>query len=107
MNGWHLQDLIPGLYLALLALLLGRALRRWFAPVPRRVFAAFGVVLVLLLGPVLVGGKILLPVEILTRTPPWRVLRPARPPIANRLQLDLVAQITPALALVRREVRAG
>src|SRR4051812_38451128 len=107
MNGWHPEDLIPGLYVALLALLLGRALRRWFDPVPRRVFAAFGVVLLLLLGPVLVGGKILLPVEILTRTPPWRVLRPARPALANRLQLDLVSQITPALALVRREVREG
>ncbi|HEV7517649.1 MAG TPA: hypothetical protein VGR07_15220, partial [Thermoanaerobaculia bacterium] len=107
MNGWHLKDLIPGLYVALLALLLGRVLRRWFDPIPRRVWAAFGGVLLLLLGPVLAGGRILLPVEILTRTPPWRVLRPARPEIANRLQLDLVSQITPALALVRREVRAG
>jgi hypothetical protein len=107
MNGWHLNDLVPGLYVALLALLLGRGLRRWFDPVPRRVFAAFGVVLLLLLGPVLVGGKVLLPVEILTRTPPWQVLRPARPALANRLQLDLVSQITPALALTRREVRAG
>ena len=107
MNGWHLQTLLPGLYVALLAGLLGRALRRWFDPLPGRVLAAFGVVLLLLLGPVLVGGRILLPVEILTRVPPWRVLRPARPVLANRLQLDLVSQITPALALVRRQVRAG
>jgi hypothetical protein len=107
MNGWHLSDLIPGLYTALLALLLGRALRRWFDPLPGRVAAVFGIVLLALLGPVLVGGKILLPVEILTRTPPWRTLRPARPALANRLQLDLVSQITPALALTRREVKAG
>jgi hypothetical protein len=107
MNGWHLTDLAPGLYVLLLALLLGRVLARWFDPVPRRVCAAFGLVLLLLLGPVLLGGRILLPVEILTRTPPWRVLRPARPALANRLQLDLVSQITPALALVRRAVKAG
>ena len=107
MNGWHLSDVLPGLYVALSGLLLDRALRRGFDPVPRRVFAVFGIVLLALLGPVLVGGKILLPVEILTRTPPWRVLRPVRPELANRLQLDLVSQITPALALVRRQVKAG
>jgi hypothetical protein len=107
MNGWHLSNFVPGLYVALLALLLGRALRRWFDPLPGRVAAVFGIVLLALLGPVLVGGRILLPVEILTRTPPWRTLRPARPALANRLQLDLVSQITPALALTRREIRAG
>jgi hypothetical protein len=107
MHGWHLSDLLPGLYVALLALLMARGLRRWFDPVPPAILAGFGVVLALLLGPVLLGGKVLLPVEILTRMPPWRVLRPAQPFLANRLQLDLVAQITPALALVRRQVGAG
>ncbi|HTQ79242.1 MAG TPA: hypothetical protein VMM92_04540 [Thermoanaerobaculia bacterium] len=107
MNGWHLADLLPGLYVALLAWLLGRVLRRWFDPLPARIAAIFGLVLLVLLGTVLLGGQILLPVEILTRMAPWRILRPAEPALANRLQLDLVSQITPALALVRRAVRAG
>jgi hypothetical protein len=107
MHGWHVSDLLPGLYVAFLALVLDRVLRRWFEPVPRRVQAVFALVLLLLFGSVLVGGRILLPVEILTRTAPWRVLRPARPEIANRLQLDLLSQITPALALSRREVKDG
>ncbi len=114
MNGWHFLwaggwgpgDLLPGLYLAVLAGLLGWVLRRWFDPVPLRVWGVAGVVLLALLGPVLIGGQVLVPTEILSRVTPFERLEPP-PERANRLQLDLVSQITPSLALTRRAVREG
>lgn len=94
--------LLPGLYLAFLATVLGWALRRFWDPVPLRVGAAFGVVLLLLLGPALFGGRVLLPLDILPGiAPPGPEVR------GNPLQLDLVTQIVPAMAQVRREVAAG
>ncbi|HEY9422175.1 MAG TPA: hypothetical protein VIW92_12230 [Thermoanaerobaculia bacterium] len=56
---------LPGLYLGLLAFLLAWALRRWWDPVPVRVWGAFALVLVALFGPSLFLGKVLLPVDIL------------------------------------------
>jgi hypothetical protein len=95
-------NLLPGLYLAFLAVLLGWALRRFWDPVPLRVWAVFGLVLILLLSPALFGGKVLLPLDILPGiAPPGSEIR------GNPLQLDLVTQIVPAMAQVRREVGAG
>ncbi|HEY8019780.1 MAG TPA: hypothetical protein VIH93_01685, partial [Thermoanaerobaculia bacterium] len=107
MTPWSPSDLLPALYLALLGWLLARALRRWLDPVPGRIWAVFALVLAVLLGPVLAGGQVLLPLEILTRQAPFAVLRMDLPHLANRLQLDLITQIAPALALVRHALRAG
>lgn len=96
------MNLLPGLYLAFLAVLLGWALRRFWDPVPLRAWAAFGFVLVLLLGPALFGGQVLLPLDILPGiAPPGTEVR------GNPLQLDLVTQIVPAMAQVRRGMGAG
>ena len=93
---------LPGLYLVFLAALLGWALRRFWDPVPWRVWAVFGLVLLLLLGPALFGGKVLLPLDILPG------LAPSESEVrGNPLQLDLVTQIVPAMAQVRREMGAG
>jgi hypothetical protein len=97
--------LLPGLYLALLAFLLDRALRRWWDPVPARVWGVFAVLLLILFGPALFLGKVLLPVDILPG-----VVMPEKAraiPRGNPLQLDLVTQIVPLQAAVRRQVRAG
>ncbi|MBW8876688.1 MAG: YfhO family protein [Acidobacteria bacterium] len=96
---------LPGLYLALLAFLLARALRRWWDPVPVRVWAVFGLVLVILFGPALFLGRVLLPADIL----PWvRTPEAMRtPPAGNTLQLDLVTQIVPWEAEVRRALKDG
>ena len=100
------MSLLPGLYLALLALLLGWALRRWWDPVPLRVWAVFGAVLLLLLAPVLFGGKVLLPLDILAGISPEGGARPARVQ-GNPLQSDLVTQVVPTLTQVRRALAAG
>jgi len=96
---------LPGLYLALLTFFLARTLRRWWDPVPIRVWAVFGMIVVILFGPALFLGKVLLPADILPwlRTPEaMRAL-----PEGNPLQLDLVTQVVPLQAEVRREVAAG
>jgi hypothetical protein len=96
---------LPGLYLTLLALLLALALRRWWDPVPVRVWGAFGGIVIILFGPALFLGKVLLPVDIL----PWlRTPEEMRTPAeGNPLQLDLVTQIVPLQAEVRRALGAG
>jgi len=97
--------LLPGLYLALLAFLLDRALRRWWDPVPARVWGAFGLVLVILFGPALFLGKVLLPADILPGVAQPEEAR--KPPQGNVLQNDLVTQVVPLQSQVRREVRTG
>src|SRR5436305_207506 len=97
--------LLPGLYLALLAFLLDRALRRWWEPVPARVWGVFGVVLLILFGPALFLGRVLLPVDILPGVAQPEDARKA--PQGNVLQNDLVTQVVPLQAQVRREVRTG
>src|SRR5436305_996532 len=97
--------LLPGLYLALLAFLLDRALRRWWEPVPARVWGVFGVVLLILFGPALFLGRVLLPADILPGVAQPEEARKA--PQGNVLQNDLVTQVVPLQAQVRREVRTG
>jgi hypothetical protein len=97
--------LLPGLYLALLAFLLDRALRRGWDPVPARIWGVFGAVLLVLFGPALFLGKVLLPADIL---PGVVMPENARAlPQGNPLQLDLVTQIIPLQAQVRRQIRTG
>jgi hypothetical protein len=97
--------MLPGLYLALLAFLLDRALRRWWDPVPARIWGVFAVLLLILFGPALFAGKVLLPVDILPGVALPEDARKA--PEGNPLQLDLVTQIVPLQAQVRRQIRAG
>lgn len=96
---------LPGLYLAVLATALAYALRRWWDPVPARVWAVFGLLVLILFGPALFLGKVLLPGDILPGVVP--VERVGADPQGNVLQQDLVTQITPWQAQVRRAVRAG
>jgi hypothetical protein len=97
--------LLPGLYLALLAFLLDRALRRWWDPVPVRVWGAFALVLLILFGPALFLGRVLLPADILPGVAQPEDARKSGQ--GNILQLDLVTQIVPLQAQVRRALRAG
>src|SRR6185503_12830795 len=99
-----------GLLPAVLVLAWGGALlvvlRRWFDPVPWRVAAVFALLLLLLLGPVLIGGKVLLPLGNLPGFVPFQLLRPPQPP-THAIQGDLVHQIAPWQAQVRRALEAG
>lgn len=96
----------PGLYFLVLAAALLWLLGRAFDPVPPRTLAAFAVVLALFFGPVLFGGRILLPLTILRSVAPFRTLPPDSAPEYHLLG-DQVRQIAPWALEVRRELEAG
>jgi hypothetical protein len=98
--------LLPGLWVVLLALLLGLALRRWYDPVPLRCWLAWSAVLALLFGPILFAGRTMLPLGYLLQMPPFTGLAHGEPP-GNLLQSDLVLQIAPWLHQVRETWAAG
>jgi Bacterial membrane protein YfhO len=106
LSDWTVSDLLPGLYVFLLGAGLATVLRRWYDAVPWHILAVFGVILVLLLGTVLFGGGVLLPLGNLPGFLPFRQL-PFPDPPSLALQGDLVHQITPWTVEVRRAFREG
>jgi hypothetical protein len=105
-TAWTPVDLLPGLYAGALAILLWSAIRRWYDAVPLRVAAVFAVVLLILFGPVLFGGKLLVPFDNLRGFTPFKRLPPVEPH-GNSLQGDLILLIQPSLAAVRGELAEG
>jgi hypothetical protein len=106
MDSWTPAALLPGLWIAALAALLAFVLRRGFDPVPRRCWAVWSGVLLVLFGPALFGGRVLLPLGYLTQLPPFHGIWPGEAP-GNLLQSDLVLQIAPWLVRVRAAYAAG
>ncbi|HET9228359.1 MAG TPA: hypothetical protein VFR31_16915, partial [Thermoanaerobaculia bacterium] len=106
MTEWTPVDLLPGLYAGALATLLWWALRRWYDALPLRIAAVFSVVLLILFGPVLFGGKLLLPLDNLRGHAPFRHF-PLVEPHGNVLQGDLIQLIYPSLAAAREDLLAG
>ncbi|HEV7509874.1 MAG TPA: hypothetical protein VGS07_33685 [Thermoanaerobaculia bacterium] len=100
MTDWTPVDLLPGLWLGLLGTLLAAALRRWYDPVPGKVLAVFAVVLLVLFGPVLFGGKILLPLDGLREHVPFQGLAPTRSH-SHPFQRDLIRTVVPAQSAAR------
>lgn len=100
------MDLLPGLWVGLIAGFLAAALRRGYDPVPGRVLAAFAAVLLILFGPVLFGGQLLLPLDGLRGQVPFRSLPPTEPH-GNVLQGDLIELVGPSAAAVREAWDAG
>jgi hypothetical protein len=105
-SGWTAADLLPGLYVLLLGAGLAALLRRWYDPVPWRVLAVFGLMLAILLGTVLFGGGILLPLGSLPYFFPFRQLPHADPP-SIAIHGDLIHQIAPWSLQVRRALMDG
>ncbi len=106
MPGWSPVDLMPGIWFGLLALLLLAALARWYDRMPWPVAAAFVAAVVLLFGPVLVGGGILLPLDNLRGQVPFRDLPPTEPH-GNPLQGDLIQLVEPSALAVREAYAEG
>jgi len=93
-------DLLPALWVGALGASLAWALRRWYDPVPARVLGVFAVALLILLGPVLCSGGILLPLDTLRGQVPFQRVEPTEPQ-GNLLQGDLIQLVAPSLAAVR------
>jgi hypothetical protein len=106
MSDWTPVDLLPGLWIGFLGAFLASALGRWYDRVPGRILAVFGLVLALLFGEVLFGGKLLLPLDTLRGQVPFRQLPPAEPH-GNLLQGDLVELVGPSIAAVREAYGEG
>ena len=106
MTSWQLQDLLPGLYVGAWITLLAAALRRWYDPVPRRLWAVLALVLLVLLGPVLLAGYRLLPLGELLQYPPYQRLAPSWPS-SNSLQHDLLRVLYPTQVQAQQALRAG
>ena len=106
MSGWTLADLLPGLYVFLLGIGLAAVLRQWFDPVPWRILAVFGLLLVVLFGTVLFAGGVLLPLGNMAGYYPFRGLPPPDPQTVV-LQGDLIHQITPWTQEVRKAFWLG
>lgn len=101
-----LGALAPGLLWLLEAGLLLVLLFRLGEAVPRRIVALGLGLGFLLLAPVLVGGRVLLPLDLLRESAPFQDLPPTARP-ANSLQRDLLTQAAPAQAAVRGALRRG
>ncbi|HSF43673.1 MAG TPA: hypothetical protein VLT87_28025 [Thermoanaerobaculia bacterium] len=106
MTAWSPVDLLPGLWVGLLAAFLAAALRRGYDPVPARVLFANALVLLILFGPVLFGGQLLLPLDTLRGQVPFQSLSPTEPH-GNVLQGDLIELVGPSSAAVREAWEAG
>lgn len=101
-----MADLLPGAWLLGVGAGLTWALRRWWERPPIPVLALFAVVIALFYGEVLVGGRVLLPLDNLRGEAPFRELAPTQPH-GNLLQGDLLYVILPARLEVRRALAAG
>ncbi|MEM7481383.1 MAG: pentapeptide repeat-containing protein [Acidobacteriota bacterium] len=99
-------DLLPGLLVAAWAVVLFGVLERWYDGLPRRVAAGLLVLVLVLFGQVLFGGKILLPVDNLRSTVPFQNL-PAAPTPGNHLQTEQITLIAPLAAAVRSDLADG
>jgi hypothetical protein len=103
---WSPVDLLPALWVGGLGAALATALRRWYDGVPARVLAVFALALAILFGPVLAGGRLLLPLDGLRGAVPFQRLAPTEP-AGNILQGDLIQLVTPSLVAVREALWEG
>ncbi|HEY0782672.1 MAG TPA: hypothetical protein VGE98_09475, partial [Thermoanaerobaculia bacterium] len=100
MADWSVVDLVPGVWAAVVAALVVAALRRWYDRVSWPVLALFALPIVVLFGPALFAGRVLLPLDNLRGAAPFRDLAPTEPH-GNLLQGDLIELVTPSVAATR------
>ncbi|HEX6199125.1 MAG TPA: YfhO family protein, partial [Thermoanaerobaculia bacterium] len=106
MSGWTPADLLPAVWLLLLAVALDRAARRWAAPIPAAAWAVAGAIVLALFAPSLLLGRVQASLGLLTAFPPLHQLRDVAGP-ANPLHGDVLFQLIPLQAVVRRFLEAG
>jgi hypothetical protein len=103
---WSVAALLPAAWLLMLGAGLVLGMRRWFDPLPVRVLAVCGLLLAVLFAPVLVGGKVMLPLGNLRHYPPFAGLPPFSPPTPDMMG-DLVHEQHPWQVQVREALRSG
>jgi hypothetical protein len=106
MSGWSPSDLLPALWLVVVGFSIDRAARRWARPIPLLVWATAGALVLVLFAPALLLGQVLASLQKLAAVPPFQALPAAAGP-GNPLHGDLVLQVIPWQAAVRRFLAAG
>lgn len=99
-------QLASAVLLVVVGALVGAGLRRWFDPLPRRVLQGFVLLVLVQMAPALLGGRVALPLHLLTTFPPYEALAPAEMP-PNLTQADLVHEVAPTEITVRSRLAAG
>ncbi len=106
MPSWSVADLVPGLVFLVGAGGLSWVLRRFYDPLPRLLLALFALSVLVAFRSVLLGGQILLPLDLLRAQVPFQGVTPVEPH-ANYLQGDLLQLTAATAAEVHRAVAAG
>lgn len=106
MTGWSATDLLPALWLVVLAFLIDRGIRRWEVRMPAAGWTLAGAMVAALLAPALVTGRVLASAQKLTAFPPF-LGSGAAAGAGNPLHGDLLFQVIPWRAAVRRFLFAG
>ena len=106
MNGWTPLDMAPGVLVALTALAADWLLRRFYDPIPARVWLVFAVVVLVMFAPVLFGNFTLMPLDLLPEFAPWQPYAEIEES-GNRIQIDLIEELVPWQAQVRRSLKQG
>jgi len=101
-----LRSALPGLYFFGLAFALRWGLKRWYGRLPLWVFAAFLAMVSVIFAPSLFGGRVQLPLHLLTSFPPYEDIRPPEPP-SNWVQGDLIHEVAPHELTARRVLARG
>jgi len=97
---------LPGLYVFGFAFALRWALERWYGRLPLWVLAAFLAMVSVVFAPSLFGGRVQLPLHLLTSSPPYEDIRPPEAP-SNWVQGDLIHEVAPHELTARRLLARG
>ena len=106
MASWQWSTPLPGLYVWAAALVLRGVFARWYPVPPWRVLIGFLLLVSAFLWPALFGGRVLLPLHLLTKAPPFERLELSEAPL-NETQYDLVLEVAPNQYATRRFLAAG
>ena len=106
MSAWTPADLLPALVVVVAVLAVWELLRRWYDRLPWPELGASLLLTLVLFGPALVAGGVLLPTDQLRGWAPFRDL-PEPPVHGNYLQHDLLVMIAPSGAVVRDALARG
>ena len=102
----NVLNLLPGLYFFAVMAAGVFVLDRWYDPLPRRPLAVFSLLILIFFGPALFGGGIMLPLDNLRATPPFKDLAPSPTP-GFVLQADQLEDFAPYFSEVRRHLSNG
>ena len=105
--GWSLIDLLPGVFVLVVATTAAAASAQWLDPIPGRVQLVHLGLVFAMLGPSLVGGAVLGPLDDLTLRDPFREGSELVPHAVHSYQSDVSNETLPWASATRRAYAHG